>query len=238
MVVEKEYFEIVEGNIVKKVLIPIQNLQKKKESIGLYMFIKRAFDIVASFFALIILSPVFLIVSLAVKLCDGGKVLFVHNRVGKDGKIIGVPKFRSMRENAEKVEDILTPEQLAIYRREYKLDNDPRLTKVGNIIRKFSIDELPQFYSILKGDMSFVGPRPLIEEEIKSNYSLSEERAILSVKPGLTGYWQAFARNNATYETGNRQKMELFYVENRSIEFDIKIILETVKRVVSADGAK
>jgi len=119
--------------------------------------------------------------------------------------------------------------------KEYKLQNDPRVTKIGRLLRKSSIDEFPQLINVIKGDMHFVGPRPLVEEE---TYLYGENREkLLSVKPGLTGYWQAYARNAVGYGNGKRQEMELFYVENRSFWMDIKIILATVVRVLRGEGA-
>ena len=112
--------------------------------------------------------------------------------------------FRSMKMNVKNLEKLLTPEQLEQYRTEFKIDNDPRITKIGNVLRKLSLDELPQLFNILKGDISIVGPRPIVEKETQI-YGDDVEK-LLSVKPGLTGYWQAYARNNATYESGERQK--------------------------------
>jgi lipopolysaccharide/colanic/teichoic acid biosynthesis glycosyltransferase len=145
---------------------------------------------------------------------------------------------------------MLTPEQLEEYRREYKLEDDPRLIGYkkpgdgskcfGAFIRRTSIDELPQilFNICLRGNMSVVGPRPILRDELTENYTPAEQRALLSVKPGLTGYWQAYARNNATYESGERQHMELYYVKNASFLMDLKIIFATVGSVLKGSGAK
>ena len=155
-----------------------------------------------------------------------------------------------MRKNADKLEDMLTPEQLEEYKKEYKLKDDPRLIGYkkpgdskkcfGGKIRRLSLDELPQIFVniLIKGDMSIVGPRPILEDELKENYSPDEQKFFLSVKPGLTGYWQAYVRNNGTYETGERQKMELYYVEKRSFLFDLRIIFKTIGTVLSKDGAE
>ena len=134
------------------------------------------------------------------------------------------------------IEKILTPEQLLQYRTEFKIDNDPRITKVGNFLRKSSLDELPQLINILKGDISIVGPRPIVEREIVI-YG-KDTAKLLSVQPGLTGYWQAYARNNATYESGERQKMEMYYVEHQSLWLDIKIIFKTFSSVLKGSGAQ
>lgn len=142
-----------------------------------------------------------------------------------------------MKLNADKLEDMLTPEQLEEYKKEFKINNDPRITKIGKFLRKTSLDELPQLFNILKGELSVIGPRPVVAEELEM-YGESERAKFLSVKPGLTGYWQAYARNNATYESGERQRMELYYVDHACIWFDIKILLKTVISVFTRNGAK
>ena len=155
-----------------------------------------------------------------------------------------------MKKHADDLEKMLTPEQLEEYHTEYKLLDDPRLLgyrKAGDgsrcfgaVIRKTSIDELPQilFNILLRGNMSVVGPRPILPDELEENYSPEEQKLLLSVKPGLTGYWQAYARNDATYASGERQQMELYYIYNRSFMLDIKIILQTVVSVVRKAGAR
>ena len=204
--------------------------------IGVYHFIKRAIDIVCSALGILVLLPVFLIVGFLVKWEDGGKVFYGHLRVGQNGKKIRVYKFRSMKMNVGNLEKLLTPEQLEQYKKEFKIDNDPRITRIGNFIRKTSIDELPQLLNILTGDISIVGPRPIVEKETEI-YG-DDIAKLLSVKPGLTGYWQAYARNNATYESGERQKMEMYYVDNNSLWLDIKILFKTVESVLKKEGAQ
>lgn len=211
----------------------IEKHQKKKH---VYHFIKRAVDIVGSLVGIVLLSPVFLILSFLVKWEDGGNIFYGHIRVGYHGKKIKVYKFRSMKMNVKNLEKLLTPEQLEQYRTEFKIDNDPRITKIGNVLRKLSLDELPQLFNILKGDISIVGPRPIVEKETQI-YGDDVEK-LLSVKPGLTGYWQAYARNNATYESGERQKMEMYYVDNNSLWLDIKILFKTVISVLKKEGAQ
>ena len=202
-----------------------------------YKAIKRLFDIVSSLCMVLILSPVFVLIAILVKAEDGGNVFYKHQRIGMNGKKIGIYKFRSMKLNADKLEDMLTPEQLEEYQREFKIDNDPRITKVGDFLRRSSLDELPQLINIIEGDLSVIGPRPVIEQEL-SRYGGMDREKFLSIKPGLTGYWQAYARNNATYESGERQKMELYYVDNAFIWLDIKILFRTVYSVLKRDGAK
>lgn len=228
-------------------LLNRQTVPAKKKG---YSLIKSCFDFTASACAgMVLLVPVALI-ALAIVVKDPGNPFFLHERVGKDGKPIAVLKFRSMKTGAEQLEKTLTPEQLEEYKQEYKLKDDPRLIGYkkpgdgnrcfGALLRRTSVDELPQiYYNIFwKRNMSVVGPRPILETELEENYTPQEQRILLSVKPGLTGYWQAYARNNATYTTGQRQKMELHYVRNRSLWFDIKIMLRTVVSVVTKVGAE
>lgn len=202
-----------------------------------YVFVKRAFDIVASAAALIILSPIMLIAAILVYVDDPGKVFYGHIRIGKNGRPFKMWKFRSMYMNADKMIDLLTPEQAKQYYTEFKIDNDPRITKIGNFLRKTSLDELPQLFNVLCNDMSLVGPRPLIESEIQTYYDDTHD-VLLAVKPGVTGYWQAYARNNATYQSGERQKMEMYYVQNASLWLDIKILFKTVESVLKKSGAQ
>jgi lipopolysaccharide/colanic/teichoic acid biosynthesis glycosyltransferase len=140
-----------------------------------------------------------------------------------------------MKQNADRLEDILTPEQLKEYRQYYWLANDPRLTRIGEKIRKSSLDELPQLVNILRGDISIVGPRPILEEEL-AVYG-AYQSLLMKVKPGLTGYWQAYARCNVSYVNFERQSMDLYYVAHRSLAMDVKIILRTVRSVLRRDGA-
>ena len=202
-----------------------------------YKIVKRLFDIVMSLAALIALSPVFLIISMCVYLGDPGPVIYSHIRIGKNGKPFKMWKFRSMYKNSEKMIDQLTPEQIHQYQTEFKIDNDPRITKIGGYLRRTSLDELPQLVNVLFNDMSLIGPRPLVESEVQMYYS-DRYHELLSMKPGITGYWQAYARNNATYQSGERQEMELYYVNHASIWFDIKILFRTVITVLNKEGAK
>lgn len=211
--------------------------QKKRVERSAYTVSKRAFDILASAVAIILLSPVLMIISAMVYLGDPGPVIYGQIRIGKNGKPFKMWKFRSMYMNADKMIDQLTPEQMQQYYTEFKIDNDPRITKVGNFLRKTSLDELPQLFNVLFNDMSLIGPRPLIESEIQMYYSDYYD-VLLSAKPGVTGYWQAYARNNATYQSGERQQMELYYVHNASAWLDIKILFKTVVSVLKREGAQ
>ncbi len=202
-----------------------------------YRFVKRSFDIFSSGLFLLIFCWLYFILALVVKCSDGGKVFYKHKRVGKNGKVIYLPKFRSMKKNADKLEEMLTPEQLEQYKREFKIDNDPRITKVGKFLRKTSLDELPNVWSIFKGDISVIGPRPLMREEVDEKYGEDGDK-LLSVKPGMIGWWAANGRSNCTYESGERQKLELYYVDHCSCGLDLKIIFKTIFGVLKRDGAK
>ena len=208
------------------------SLEKVKKN-KLYKIFKRIFDFVASFCGIVILSPIFLVISLAVKLDSKGKVFFKHKRIGKNGKEIFVYKFRTMCENAQDMIKDFTPEQQKEFKENYKLKNDPRITKVGNILRKTSLDELPQLFNIMKGDLSVIGPRPVIEEELEK-YGENKDK-FLSVTPGLTGYWAANGRSDTTYE--QRMQMELYYVDNMSLKLDAQIFMDTVDGVINKRGA-
>ena len=209
--------------------------KRNKFLMRIYLFVKRTVDIIASILGLILLSPVFLAIAIAIKADDGGKVFYSHKRIGKNGKQIKIFKYRSMVKNADRLADNLTPEQLKQYETEYKVDDDPRITRVGSFLRKSSLDELPQLLNILFGTLSIVGPRPVVERELLM-YGKAKDK-FLSVKPGLTGYWQAYARNTVSYTNGERQKMELYYVEHCSLWFDIKIFFKTIVSVIRRTGA-
>lgn len=207
---------------------------KTVENKPFYNFIKRLLDILISFVSLILLLPVFVIIGIAIKTTSKGKVFFTHKRVGKNGKPIGIYKFRSMVENAEALMAEFTEEQKAEFSENFKLHDDPRITKVGSFLRKTSLDELPQLLNVLKGDLSIVGPRPIIEEETKIYGKYKD--MLLSVKPGLTGFWAANGRSDIPYT--RRRAMEIYYVKNRSLALDIKIIFKTFASVFKGIGAK
>ncbi len=213
------------------------NGQSTPKAKTFYSFIKRVADIVLSFVFLLVCLPIYLVTAIIVK-SDGGPAIFKQIRVGKGGKDFVIYKFRSMCVNAdEKIERSLSEEDFKKFKLEYKLDGDPRVTKVGKFIRKTSIDELPQFWCIFKGDMSFVGPRPVPRDELLANYTQEQIDQIVSVKPGLTGYWQAYSRNESSYASHQRQDQELYYVNNISFWLDVKIVIKTFGRVFSGKGA-
>lgn len=200
-----------------------------------YQAIKRIFDVVSSVVGLILLSPLFLVLVLMIKKEDRGTVFYKHRRVGKGEKDFDMYKFRTMKMGADDIEKTLTEEERTVYLKEFKLKDDPRITKVGEKLRTTSMDELPQLLNILKGEMSVVGPRPILREELLY-YTEEEREKLLSIRPGLTGYWQAYMRNHASYESGKRQKMEMFYIAHQSVLLDLKILLRTVVAVLREDG--
>lgn len=199
-----------------------------------YHIVKRIFDVTVAAVALMVLSPVFLLLAVLIKLESRGPVFFVHKRIGKGGKMLPLYKFRSMYTNAEEMIAQFTPEQKKEWAENFKLDDDPRITRIGKFLRRTSLDELPQLVNILKGELSIVGPRPVVTDELEK-YGIYKAR-FCSVTPGLTGYWQAYARSSCTYE--QRMEMELFYVENANFGWDLKIIFATVGAVFRGHGAK
>ncbi len=201
-----------------------------------YLICKRLWDLLFSLVALIMLSPLFLVIAVAIAVEDGFPILYRANRVGLRGRLITVYKFRSMRAHADRLEEMLTPEELEEYHKNFKLEVDPRITRIGTFLRKTSLDELPQLVNILTGTLSLVGPRPVMQEETEL---YGEERELLlSCKPGLTGLWQVSGRSNITYENGARQALELQYVRTRSFAQDLNILCRTVGVVLRMDGAK
>lgn len=200
----------------------------------IYFFIKRCFDLIIAVTAVIVLLPVFLIIAIIVKSDSKGKVVFIHKRLGKNGKTIKVYKFRTMVNDAEQVYKNLPIEIKMKFEDKFKLENDPRITKTGKFLRESSLDELPQLINIIKGDMSIVGPRPIVEKEIEKYGEFSEK--LLSIKPGLTGNWQVSGRSNCTYE--ERVKLDMDYIDKKGFWMDIIIILRTVAVVIKKIGAE
>ena len=213
--------------------IPTKGTRELLGNLNIYKYIKRMFDIVLSTVALIILLPLFLLISVLIKIETKGPVFFKHKRIGKDGKEIKILKFRSMVSNAEELLKKFTPEKMEEYKKNFKLENDPRVTKVGKILRKTSLDELPQLINIIRGDLSIIGPRPIVEEELEK-YKNNKNK-FLSITPGLTGYWAANGRSCTTYE--QRMSMELFYIDNFSWKLDMKIFIKTIFAVLKKEGA-
>lgn len=202
--------------------VNINSAVEKREYRLIYSILKRVIDVVGALFGLIILSPILIIVGILIKLESKGPIIFAQKRVGLNGKEFKMYKFRSMVANAEEIKEKLK-EKNEMSGPMFKMKNDPRITKVGKFIRKTSIDELPQLINVLKGDMSLVGPRPSLPNEVKEFESWMLKR--LEVKPGLTCYWQVMGRNNIDFE--NWMKLDIKYVNERSFCLDIKLIFKT-----------
>ena len=199
----------------------------------MFKVIKRLFDIIVSFLGLLILSPLFLLLTILIKCDSKGPVFFIQKRVGRNGKKFGIFKFRTMRINAEELIASFTPEQLKEWKENFKLKNDPRITRVGKFLRNTSLDELPQLINIFIGNMSLVGPRPIVEEELE--WYGEKKNVLLSVRPGLTGWWATNGRSEVSYP--DRCDYELYYVYNCSLLLDIKILFKTFSAVFSRKGA-
>ncbi len=189
--------------------------------------LKRIGDVIFSLLVLILGSPIFISIGILVKLSSPGSIFYIQKRVGRNYREFGCIKFRTMYENAE---DAL-PNLLAKYplmrkefEKDFKLRDDPRITRIGKFLRRSSLDELPQFFNVLKGEMSVVGPRPIVSNEI-NKYSLFMEE-VISVRPGLTGLWQVSGRNNLSYK--KRVKLDLIYARKRNFLLDIEIIILTL----------
>ena len=203
-----------------------------------YLFVKRVFDIVCGLIGVVVLIPVGIILKIITMATgDFHPIVFTQNRIGKNGKEFKLYKFRSMVPNADEIlqQTLKTDKVRAEEWKKYqKFENDPRITKIGNILRKTSLDEVPQFINILKGDMSMIGPRPLIPGELDShdgNHEIYE-----SVRPGITGWWACNGRSATTYE--ERLELEYYYVKNRSLWLDIKCVFKTISAVICKKGAK
>ncbi|MDB6122926.1 MAG: Undecaprenyl-phosphate galactose phosphotransferase [Pedosphaera sp.] len=196
--------------------------------------LKRAFDFSVSLFSLILLSPLFLLIGILVKLEDGGPVFFTQTRVGKFGREFKMYKVRSMCLNAEeRLRELMARNQHGDKGVTFKIKDDPRITKVGRWLRKLSFDELPQLYNVLIGDMSLVGPRPPLPREVK-RYTLADHQR-LAVKPGITCIWQISGRSEIDFS--GQVKLDVNYIESRSFWVDVTILAKTVPAVISGKGA-
>lgn len=238
---QKSQNEIVAIPVQENVVLPI-SLKKTGSTFSrieriTYFIIKRVFDILCSIFGILMLIPI----SLVTKICyiavgDKKSIFYKQKRVGKNGKIIYIYKFRSMVYNADEVLNELLKDPK--YRKEWdinqKFENDPRVTKIGKILRKTSLDEIPQFINVLKGDMSLIGPRPLVEGELDAHKG--NPMVYQSVRPGISGWWAANGRSATTYE--KRLELEYYYCKNCNLMLDIKCVFLTIKAVLYKEGAK
>ena len=204
-----------------------------------YRFVKRSFDIWVSLIAILILSPLYLLFIIINAIYTRGHPIFFDKRIGKDHKHINVYKYRSMYYDAEtNVDKYLSKAQKKQWKKERKVENDPRITPFGRILRKTSIDELPQLFNILFGSMSFVGPRPITEGELTNNFTKEQQDIMLSARPGLIGYWGVKGRSNVAFADGVRQKLELDYFKLRGIWFDLGLMFRVIPAVLKGSGAK
>jgi Undecaprenyl-phosphate galactose phosphotransferase WbaP len=224
--------------------VPVQTIQQTStQTIGLerdrkalFPIAKRALDIIGAGVGLVLLAPFFLIVALMVR-ADGGPAFFAHQRVGRGGKLFGCLKFRSMVTDSQaRLEALLAndPAARAEWEATRKLKNDPRITRIGRFLRSTSLDELPQLINVLRGQMSLVGPRPVLEAELDRYYGASAAH-YMAVRPGITGLWQVSGRSETTYES--RVALDVSYVSRPSLLSDISILLRTPVAVLSRRGA-
>ena len=199
-----------------------------------YRFVKRAFDLAFSSVVIVVGFVPGLVLSGFVVKDTGGSPIYAQERIGKDGRPFRIYKFRTMVADADDVEKHLTAEQLEEWKRERKVDDDPRITRLGGFLRRTSLDELPQFLNVLAGQMSVVGPRPITRDELAH---FGEDAAkLLSCRPGITGFWQCGLRNGATFESGERQRIELGYVDAAGPAADARIIFSTLDTMVRKTG--
>ncbi|MWC30433.1 sugar transferase [Paenibacillus sp. MMS18-CY102] len=206
---------------------------ERKKNIRSYLVLKRAMDIIAASIGLILLSPVFIALAVAIKVEDRhGPVFFSQKRVGKGERTFKMFKFRSMVSNAEDLLGELL-EKNEVQGAMFKMKDDPRITKIGKFIRSTSIDELPQLWNVIRGDMSLVGPRPPLPREVEEYTTYDKQR--LRVTPGCTGLWQVSGRSNLSFS--EMVELDLQYIQNRSILYDIGIMLKTVKLLIGSKNA-
>lgn len=198
----------------------------------IYHFFKRSLDIVASAIALILLSPLFLFLAIKIRHEDGGPAFYSQERIGKNGKPFKMYKFRSMIVNADQLVEQLE-EQNEIDGAMFKIKDDPRITKIGHTIRKYSLDELPQLWNVLIGNMSLVGPRPPLPSEVEEYTDYDKLR--LTVTPGCTGLWQVTKRNDADFD--EMVELDLYYINNSGFWYDFEIIFKTIGVMIHPNGA-
>jgi lipopolysaccharide/colanic/teichoic acid biosynthesis glycosyltransferase len=199
---------------------------------AVYELGKRAFDIVGAILLLSILAPLLVAIAACIKFSGRGPILFWQQRLGRGGRTFRCYKFRTMVPDAES-QLARSAELREQFRENYKIRSDPRVTRIGSLLRRTSLDELPQLWNVLRGDMSLIGPRPIVESEL-AKYGVHASR-LLTVKPGLGGLWQVSGRSNTSY--GERVAMDLRYVETRSLGLDLKLLILTALVVLRCDGA-
>lgn len=201
-----------------------------------YRFLKRAFDIVFSACVIVVGAVPAAILAVAVARDTGGSPIYSQERVGRGGRPFRLYKFRTMVADADDVERHLDEAQLEQWRRERKVDSDPRVTPLGRVLRRASVDEFPQFANALLGQMSVVGPRAITRGELEGWYAHAERERLLSVRPGITGLWQVGPRNECLFEDGRRQALELDYVGRASASLDLRLVARTLGAMVHGTG--
>ena len=211
---------------------PLSGSDSSDVSLG-YEIAKRGLDILVSSVTLLVLTPVFFVIACVLKLSDRGDVFYVSDRVGRNGRVFKCVKFRSMVMDAEQKKDDVMEENQHENSITFKAKNDSRITPFGRVLRKYSLDELPQFWNVLIGDMSIVGPRPAIPREVDLYSEADYTR--LDVVPGLTCIWQVSGRGDIPFD--EQVSMDLEYIANRSFGMDLKLILKTFPVVISGEGA-
>lgn len=195
---------------------------------------KRTLDVLFSALVIVALFVPSLALCIAIAWESPGAPIYRQPRVGRAGKTIRIFKFRSMVADADDVHKYLSPSQLEQWSRERKVDHDPRITRIGAFLRRTSLDEVPQFLNVFRGDMSVIGPRPITQDELV--WFSDDVDTLLSANMGITGWWQTSSRNDATYEDGSRQQLELFYVKNACGSLDAEIFVKTVSAMVRNTG--
>lgn len=201
-----------------------------------YRAFKRLFDFM---FALIVVTIGLIpgaLLCIAIAADTKGSPIYSQERIGKRGKPFRIYKFRSMVKDSDNVEKYFTPEQLETWKRERKVEDDPRITKLGSLLRRTSVDEMPQFINVLVGQLSVIGPRPITAEELMQHFSQTECCELLSIRPGITGLWQATDRNSASFKSGRRQEIELQYVRRCNISMDVKCFIGTFGAMFGKDA--
>lgn len=226
-------------NDTNPMALPAQSLDFTQpfECVVNHNFWKRTFDIVFSLFVLLIASPVLLLIALSIRFFSKGKIVYAHERIGRGGKSFHCLKFRTMYADADqRLIDILAnnPEMRKEWEMTHKLKNDPRVTPIGKFLRKTSLDEFPQFINVLRGDLSVVGPRPVVRSEIQKHIG-PKAGVILSVRPGITGLWQVSGRSDTSYTT--RIHLDEKYIQEQSFLLDLKLICKTVPCMLWSKGA-
>lgn len=219
--------EKIDNSIIEETIIT----HKK----GNYELYKRIFDVCFALFLLPFLLPLMALIATLIKLDSNGPIFFAHRRIGKKGMPFDCLKFRTMVQNADKLlnEVLLDKEAQKEWKKDFKLREDPRITRIGKLLRKSSLDELPQFFNVLNGNMSFVGPRPIVKDEVEK-YG-RDFTYYISAKPGITGLWQISGRNDTLYS--KRINLDKTYLLQQSISADLKIILKTIPIIFSKKGA-